>query len=76
MYEIALSDDTPIGRIQKCIKELEPKAMWCEFDVEKRMMIIDSSMCNSKDIKGTLFAVIGVQYIDEFIDTSLNSNNE
>ena len=71
-----LSSETPIGNIQRCIKELVPKAMWSKFDLEKRVLIVDDTQSNANDIKGTIIKMIGVEYIDEFGDTSLNNNNE
>ena len=76
MYEIMLSSETPIGNIQRCKRELEPKAMWCNFDLEKRVLVVDATHSNTDDIKGTIIKMIGVENIDEFRDTSLNINNE
>ena len=76
MYEIMLSSETPIGNIQKCIRELDPKAMWSNFDLEKRVLVVDDTHSNEDDIKGTIIKMVGVEYIDEFRDTSLNINNE
>ena len=74
MYEIMLSSETPIGNIQRCIRELEPKAMWSSFDLEKRVLVVDASQSNTNDIKGTIIKMVGVEYIDEFKDTSLNNS--
>ena len=65
MYEVMLSTDTTIGRVQKCLSELEPKAMWSEYNAKKRMLVVDSTNSNISDIKGTLFATIGVDFIDD-----------
>lgn len=61
-----LSSDTPIGNIQRCIRELEPKAMWSNFDLEKRILVVDATGSNAGDIKGTIIKMIGVENIDEF----------
>ena len=74
MYEIVLSSETPISRIQRCMKELEPKVMWCDFDIEKGLLVTDATDCNVDDVRGTILTSIGVDYINEFKDTSLNSN--
>lgn len=72
MYEIAISSDAPVSRVQKCIKELEHKAIWSEFDIESRSLKIDVSESNTDDIKGTIISILGIDNIDEFRDTSLN----
>lgn len=66
MYEIMLSSETPIGNIQRCIRELEPKAMWSSFDLEKKIIVVDATGSNADDIKGTIIKMIGVENIDEF----------
>lgn len=60
MYEIYLSDETPIGKVQKCMKELEPKVMWCDYDLEKGILVVDVTDCNADDIKGTILTNLGV----------------
>lgn len=56
------------------MKELEPKVMWCDFDIEKGLLVTDATDCNVDDVRGTILTSIGVDYINEFKDTSLNSN--
>ena len=70
MYEIVLSIETPISRVQKCMKELEPKVMWCDFDIEKGVLVVDDTDCNIDDIKGTILNSLGVDNINEFKDIS------
>ena len=65
MLEITLSIDAPVWKLQKCLVELEPKVMWSQYDAKKRMLVVDSTNCNTKDIEGTLLATIGVDMIDE-----------
>ena len=65
MYEIIISPDTPVGRVQKCLNELEPKAMWSDYNARKRTLVVDSTNSNVSDIKGTLYAIIGVDNIDD-----------
>lgn len=70
MYEVVLSGETTIGKVQKCMRELEPKAMWCDFDMEKSTLVVDDTDCNQDDVKGTILTSIGVDYITEFKDIS------
>ena len=52
------------------MKELEPKVMWCDFDIEKGVLVVDDTDCNIDDIKGTILNSLGVDNINEFKDIS------
>ena len=69
MYEIAVSSETPISKVQKCLKQLEPKVMWCDFDLERRILLVDDADSNPDDIKGTILSMLGIDNIDEFKET-------
>lgn len=68
MYEVILSGETPIAMVQKCVRELKPKTLWCEFDVENTTLVIDATNCNLDDVRGTIMNSIGVEYINEIKD--------
>jgi len=65
MYEVILSGETPISCVQRCVRELKPKTMWCEFDAENQVLAIDTTECNLDDVKGTILNCIGVDHINE-----------
>lgn len=54
--------------VQRCVRELKPKTLWCEFDVENMILVIDASNCNLDDVRGTIMNSIGVEYINEIKD--------
>lgn len=54
--------------VQKCVRELKPKTLWCEFDVENMTLVIDTTNCNLDDVRGTIMNSIGVEYINEIKD--------
>lgn len=43
--------------------------MWCDFDLERRILLVDDADSNPDDIKGTILSMLGIDNIDEFKET-------